>query len=230
VTIPNSVTTLGKRVFLNCTSLLFLIIPNNVESIGDYAFSGCSKLTSIKFLGLLTPNSIGIHWVEGTTAEIRGHAYADSNFPASGDILYGLKMGAIIDNENELPVAGFTWTPSAPKANQTITFNASASNDPDGSIKKYEWDWNNDSTYEESYTTPTTTHSWEQAGSYPVSVRVTDDDGSTNTKTINISITSGGRDGNGDTDNKKTPGFELILVISAIAMILFLKRKRKNSD
>ena len=128
--------------------------------------------------------------------------------------------------QNKLPVADFTWTPSTPNINQSITFDASTSNDPDGSLTLYEWDWNNDGTYEDSHTTPTAVHSWTQASNYPVTVRITDNGGATNTKTIIIPISSGG--GNSNTNNKGTPGFELIFAIGAIAISLMLWKKKKN--
>jgi hypothetical protein len=226
VNIPDSVTTIEMTAFSAC-KLTSLTIGSGVITIGNGAFAYC-PLTSITFLGLVAPTTVGTGWIGNTPAEIRGHAYSNSNFPAPGNMWNNLTMGDYIVNENKPPVAGFTWTPSTPKANQTVTFDASTSNDTDGSIIKYEWDWNNDGTYEDSKTTLTATNSWTQAGSYPVTLRVTDNSNATNTKKITITVSSGGE--NGGTDNKKTPGFELILVILAITMIMFLKRKRKNSD
>jgi hypothetical protein len=228
LTIGKGITTIGNYMFQLCSALTSVTIPDSVTTIGQGAFSQCSSLTSITFLGLVAPTTVGTGWIYNTPAEIRGHAYSNSNFPAPGNMWNNLTMGDYIGNENKPPVAGFTWTPSTPKANQTVTFDASTSNDSDGSIIKYEWDWNNDGIYDNSYTTQTATNSWTQAGSYPVTLRVTDNSNATNTKKITVTVSSSGE--NGGTDNKKTPGFELILVILAITMIMFLKRKRKNSD
>ena len=125
--------------------------------------------------------------------------------------------------EDTPPVAGFTWTPAAPAINQTITFNASTSYDSDGFITLYDWDWNADGTYEDSYAIPTVTHSWIQAGIYPVTVRVTDDGGVSNTKTLPIPISSE----DDDADNNGTPGFQAILFIAAVCVALLLLRKKK---
>ena len=47
VTIPNSVTNIGKFAFWGCTGLTSVTIPNSVTSIDVKAFSGCSGLTNI---------------------------------------------------------------------------------------------------------------------------------------------------------------------------------------
>ena len=42
LTIGDSVTKIGKRVFSGCSSLTSVTIPNSVTTIGSYAFSGCT--------------------------------------------------------------------------------------------------------------------------------------------------------------------------------------------
>jgi uncharacterized repeat protein (TIGR01451 family) len=86
------------------------------------------------------------------------------------------------------PVADFTWAPENPSQGQPITFDASASYDPDGYITQYEWDWDHDGVYDETYTTPTATHAWTIPGSYIVTLRVTDNTSVTSiiSKTITL--------------------------------------------
>ena len=47
VTIPDSVTSIGRSAFSGCSGLTSVTIPDSVTSIGDWAFDGCSGLTSI---------------------------------------------------------------------------------------------------------------------------------------------------------------------------------------
>ena len=47
ITIPNSVTSIGKGAFFGCSSLSSITIPNSVTSIGEYAFYDCSSLASV---------------------------------------------------------------------------------------------------------------------------------------------------------------------------------------
>jgi len=62
-TIPNTVTSIGREAFQDCTNLSSIIIPNSVSSIGICAFTGCTNLRSITIPNTVT--SIGIRVFEG---------------------------------------------------------------------------------------------------------------------------------------------------------------------
>ncbi len=100
---------------------------------------------------------------------------------AFGDDVNGDYSGSayVFMKENQPPIADFSWIPHDPIPDQQITFDASTSHDLDGTIISYAWDWNNDNIYEETNTIPTAEHSWSQSGTYPVNLKVTDDDGAT---------------------------------------------------
>ncbi|MEM3342001.1 MAG: PKD domain-containing protein, partial [Thermoplasmata archaeon] len=90
------------------------------------------------------------------------------------------------DETNQDPVADFTFSPGSPKSGEQITFDATSSNDPDGSIVNYSWSFG-DST---SGTGVTATHTYNKYGQYPVTLTVTDNKGATATKTKQIIVTS----------------------------------------
>ncbi len=84
------------------------------------------------------------------------------------------------------PRASFTYSPDHPVVDQTITFDAISSTDPDGMIVEYNW---NDGC--ENITTtphPVITHTYTIPGSYTVTLTVTDDDGTTDTTSKIITV------------------------------------------
>jgi len=76
---------------------------------------------------------------------------------------------------NRPPVASFTYSPDFPIAGQNVTFDASASYDPDGYIANYTWDFGDGNIT--TATTAVITHVYAMEGNYPVILNVTDDDG-----------------------------------------------------
>ena len=77
-------------------------------------------------------------------------------------------------------VAAFTFSPDNPGAGIGVQFNAQTSRAAPGrKIVKYEWDFNSDGVFEITTTTPTASHTFQNTGSFRVSLRVTDDTGVT---------------------------------------------------
>jgi outer membrane protein assembly factor BamB len=82
--------------------------------------------------------------------------------------------------ENKPPVANFTYYPDSPVIFHAITFDASASNDPDGNITAYAWDFGDGTTSNDKIVT----HIYETAGTYNVTLTVTDNGGETNSTSL----------------------------------------------
>nr|BAL54783.1 hypothetical protein HGMM_F20D08C04 [uncultured Acetothermia bacterium]BAL59862.1 hypothetical protein HGMM_OP4C498 [Candidatus Acetothermum autotrophicum] len=84
------------------------------------------------------------------------------------------------------PVAQFEFTPERPKVGEVVRFDASESFDPDGKIIKYEWDFESDGTIDAHGVT--VEHIFSQAGTFTVTLAVTDNDDETGTarKTITV--------------------------------------------
>ena len=86
------------------------------------------------------------------------------------------------------PISSFTYSPENPVVNQTITFNASSSYDPDGNITNYEWHFGDGNVT--STTENTLAHAYSTAGNYTVNLTVTDNDGATNTRAAKITVSN----------------------------------------
>ncbi|MBN2442648.1 MAG: lamin tail domain-containing protein [Spirochaetales bacterium] len=72
--------------------------------------------------------------------------------------------------------------------NQPLTFDGGLSYDSNGTIVLYEWDFDNDGIYDIALTDPITTHTYMTEYMGFVSLRVTDDDGLTNTDTAAVEV------------------------------------------
>ncbi len=91
------------------------------------------------------------------------------------------------------PWPSFTATPSTAFIGEPISFDASASKDPDATITDYKWDLDNSGTFAtDTGTTKTLTHSFSQPGTYRVILKVTDSKGQQETteRTVNVSNTA----------------------------------------
>ena len=84
------------------------------------------------------------------------------------------------------PTADFMYAPTYPVVNQSVTFDASISYDPDGAIIIYYWDFGdgNISTVED----PSIQHVFKNAKMYHVTLTVTDNDGLNHTITKQIMV------------------------------------------
>jgi PKD repeat protein len=92
---------------------------------------------------------------------------------------------------NQAPTAAFEYSPSSPAAGEAVSFDGSGSSDSDGSVARYEWDFDGDGTYEtDAGTAATTSHTYAEAGTYPVGLRVTDDDGATDEVSHDVTVTT----------------------------------------
>jgi len=87
---------------------------------------------------------------------------------------------------NQDPVAGFSFSPSSPTVGQTVSFQASSSYDPDGSIATYAWSFGDGT----SGNGLSVTHSYSSAGSKTVTLTVTDNQGATDSKSLAVGVGS----------------------------------------
>jgi hypothetical protein len=94
---------------------------------------------------------------------------------------------------NQSPVANCTVDPNSGVAPLELNFDASNSTDPDGMIVLYEWDFDGDGIFDwSSPDTGDTTYTYTSSGSHNATLRVTDDEGATDTATVTIDVNEPG--------------------------------------
>ncbi len=104
------------------------------------------------------------------------------------------------------PYTGITGEP--------VTLDGSESNDPDGEIDEYLWSFGDETTG----TGKTISHTYQKKGSYLITLTVTDSHGESHAETTTVTI---------DQKNEESPGFELLMFISAFLIIFYIKKRKK---
>ena len=92
-------------------------------------------------------------------------------------VTLSIQVGGNADEEpgGGLPIAGFQRSPLEPIAGEPVLFNGTSSIDPNGQIVSFVWDFDNDG--QTDSTAPIVDHTFSEAGTYTVSLTVTDNDG-----------------------------------------------------
>jgi parallel beta-helix repeat protein len=123
-------------------------------------------------------------------------------------------QGAIFVNKP--PIAMFT-SPATVFAGDEVSFDASASNDSDGTIVGYRWDFDSNGTFDTEWlTVPAITTTFSSVGSSIVTLEVIDDEGAISSYSNTILITA---------VQKKSPGFDILFVLLALFVGFILYRK-----
>ncbi|MDS0260625.1 PKD domain-containing protein, partial [Haloarcula sp. S1CR25-12] len=106
---------------------------------------------------------------------------------------------------NEAPTAVAAANRTAVSVGDAVAFNASESTDADGSIERYEWDFDDGTTANGSQVV----HAFSSKGTYAVTLTVTDNRSGTDTTTRSVEVTAtddDGSSGGGDDDGSSGGG------------------------
>ncbi len=94
----------------------------------------------------------------------------------------------------DVPVASFTFTPESPRQYQAVSFNASTSYDPDGTIVQWTWDFGDIYGDISCFPCPRVTtgpivqHTFQNSGNYTAQLTVKDDGGVSSTNSTVIQV------------------------------------------
>jgi len=219
------------------------IVVSNVPPTADFTYSPSEPTdldviqftdTSIDTDGMIV--SWSCNFGDGASSTTKNPTH---RFSASGTYTITLEVTdddgikksiskTIIINQSEppnnQPVANFSFSPSIATADDTIQF-TDTSVDSDGTITSYLWNFGDGT----SSTSKNPNHRYTTNGVYSITLEITDNDGATDLFSKEILVEeSQNKDTTGTVTNKGTPGFELVFVIGAIAVALFLWRKNRN--
>jgi PKD repeat protein len=92
----------------------------------------------------------------------------------------------VSDPDNWPPVALLEAEPACGMAPLTVNFDASGSQDPDGEIVRYEFDFGEGDGWEDNGSSPVSQHEYTSADTFEVHLRVVDNQGATATYTVTI--------------------------------------------
>lgn len=143
---------------------------------------------------------IGGNWTgEMVTPSSQGSTYCDITGTPAGDEVYIVwdAYGEIWCNMGETgpppppppppsgnPVASFVFSPTSGSAPLTVTFDASASYDPDGSIVSYAWNFGDGGTGSGRVTS----HTYTTMGTFTITLTVTDNEGKRGSTSRSLTI------------------------------------------
>jgi len=184
------------------TSATVVVLPPNQPPTARFSPSSASVTAgeTVNFDGSASSDPDGsivsYTWTfgdgNGATGPLVGHAYAQPGMYTATLVVVddrGASAEAsatvvVVPRPNAVPTARIAFLPAAPTAGEPIAFDASASNDPDGTIASYMWTFGDG----ETGAGASVQHAYVHAGTYTVELVVTDDRGATAHATATIVV------------------------------------------
>ena len=159
---------ISKTLFVIPVFLIILLFAHNVRA-EPYTTIDVRVTTSV---------------AEGTyTTKAEASTVAEDEDPKDNTYTDG-QIIVVAKAKKKPPVASFTYSPIEPVEGEVVTFDASASYDPDGTIQSYAWDLG-DGTSDSGMIV---THAYPVEGTYTVALTVTDDDGLPASATAKLTV------------------------------------------
>ena len=141
--------------------------------------------------GLPDPSRLQSFVGVDATGGAAGHP-VDLKIGPGGDLFYvdmddGTVHRITYTAANQPPTAVITASPTNGPAPLTVSFDGTGSSDPEGKPLSYSWDLNGDGTFGDA-TGPTASYTYTTAGAYHPSLRVTDDQGASDTASVTVTV------------------------------------------
>ena len=108
---------------------------------------------------------------------------ADTSLYTPGGNILDVVLGGTIPNQSPVAEHG---GPYSVEVNSSLTFDGSASHDPDGLVTSYAWDFGDGG----SGTGVSPSHTYTSTGNYTVTLTVQDQDGATGNATTDVTVTA----------------------------------------
>ena len=150
---------------------------------GDSPITPIDTTTDSSEPGIVTGNSINglavhpdgsaLYVTDGSDETLRQILQPANTLAASFPM--GERPQAIAIVPNQPPKAAFSTSPVSPAPGAAASFDASGSNDPDGDVARYDWDFGDGDTAEDAGASPE--HTYASTGTYEVTLTTTDDEG-----------------------------------------------------
>ena len=137
-------------------------------------------------------NATPVATVTGTSTTISGlgfgttYQFAVAAFDEAGNVSGQSQAIQITTLNNEAPVVSLDATPTSGVAPLLVSFDASASSDPEGDPITFAWAFGDGNTA----TGPTANHTYQNAGTYTATVTVSDNVGNSTSESVTITVTS----------------------------------------
>ena len=171
-------------VAVGCTyNDTFVEPPSPLSQLGEVA----DVLQTLDELGYgeRFPDEVAALWARYKEARLAYYSRTQDSSAMSMSIIADANALMNRPPPNQAPVARFS-APAAGKANEAVSFDASASVDPEGDPLIYSWDFGDGTTQQVSW--PQTEHRFAVARTYVVRLTVSDHQGESDTTSQTISI------------------------------------------
>src|SRR6266849_2924511 len=179
-----------------------LSATSTVSLTASGGFTGTVTLTAASVPTGVTTSCVptSISGTQTSTCTLSGSnagTYAVTITGTSGALVHTAPVAVTITAAG--PTARFTYSPTVPIVNDTITFDASTSTDSDPiATLQGRWDWTSDGAWDTALSsTLTAQHAFAASGTYTVTLQIQDSNGLSNTASKPISVFASGGGGVG---------------------------------